>query len=239
MSIPTPSYYGIIPSDVRYDSRLIPNAKLLYSEITALSNKEGFCWATNSYFAKLYNVSNKSISNWIAQLIEYGYISSEITYKENSKQVNSRYLSLNSTPSPRKGAYPMEENFHTPMEEKVKDNTTSNNNKENTSNAGHCTVEPDKGNGSLIPLVIKEMETLDPKNKRFYGNKTQREACDFLITEYGLELVLQVIQAIPHLKAKLPYMPSVTTPVELRDKWVKIKDAVQRNKAKEPEVLFA
>lgn len=106
-----------------------------------------------------------------------------------------------------------------------------------TESTSSSKAEPCNGNGTLIPLVIKEMEAIDPKNKRFYGNKTQREACDFLINEYGLDLVMQVIHAIPHLKAKLPYMPSVTTPVELLDKWVKIRDAIGREKAKAPEVL--
>jgi hypothetical protein len=229
--IPNPNYYAIIPANVRYDTRLIPSAKLLYSEITALCNKEGYCWASNNYFAKLYGVSIKTVSGWVAQLTEFGYTTTELIYKENSKQVENRYIRL--------CGYPPHENVHTPIHEKVKDNTTSNNNTSNTSKAEPCKEETTKGNSTLIPLVIKEMETLDPKNKRFYGNKTQREACDFLITEYGLNLVVQVIQAIPLLKAKLPYMPSVTTPVELRDKWVKIKDAIQRNKAKEPEVLTA
>jgi hypothetical protein len=233
MQIQNPSYYGIIPAEIRYDVRLKPNAKLLYSEITALSNKEGFCWASNSYFAKLYGVSVNTVSLWIAQLIDYGFISSEIVYKENSKQVEARYIRLCTYPSTQKKGDPITKNSDTPITKNDEDNTTSNNNKDNTSKAEPCT-----GNATLIPLVIKEMETIDPKNKRFYGNKTQREACDFLISEYGLDLVTQVIKAIPILKQKLPYMPSVTTPVELRDKWVKIKDAVQRNKAKEPEVIF-
>lgn len=62
------SYYAIIPSDVRYNKNLTANAKLLYGEITALCNKEGYCWASNSYFAALYEVSNTSISKWISDL---------------------------------------------------------------------------------------------------------------------------------------------------------------------------
>ena len=60
-----PGYYAIIPATVRYDDRLTPNAKLLYGEITALSNKEGYCWAGNAYFANLYGVTKTSISTWI------------------------------------------------------------------------------------------------------------------------------------------------------------------------------
>ena len=36
-----PSCYSILTADVRYDKRLKPNEKLLFSEITALSNKRG------------------------------------------------------------------------------------------------------------------------------------------------------------------------------------------------------
>lgn len=72
-----PSYYSILPAIVRYDKDLTPNAKLLYSEITCLCNKEGYCWATNRYFAELYSVSVVSISNWISSLKEKNYIRTE------------------------------------------------------------------------------------------------------------------------------------------------------------------
>lgn len=131
------SYYAIIPANVRYDNDLTPNAKLLYGEITALCNEKGYCWASNNYFAELYKVSKKSISKWINQLIQKGYIKSQIMYKEGSKSIEERRLYISNpmeekfhTPSP-KVPYPMEEKFHTPMEEKVKDNNTYINNTNN------------------------------------------------------------------------------------------------------------
>ena len=62
----SPNYYAIIPARVRYSNKLKPSAKLLYGEIVALSNKHGFCYATNNYFAKLYGVSKNTISRWIS-----------------------------------------------------------------------------------------------------------------------------------------------------------------------------
>ena len=73
------SYYAIIPADVRYNKNLTANAKLLYGEITALCNKEGYCWASNSYFAKLYEVSNQSISSWISALRSNNHIKITLT----------------------------------------------------------------------------------------------------------------------------------------------------------------
>ena len=62
-----PSYYAIIPAEVRY-SDLKPSAKLLYGEITALSNKHGYCFASNNYFSNLYGVTKNTISVWISEL---------------------------------------------------------------------------------------------------------------------------------------------------------------------------
>ena len=105
----SPGYYAVIPSTVRYDSRLSANAKLLYGEITSLCNEFGYCYATNTYFAELYGVTKVSISKWINQLIEYGYIVSKLEYVENSKEIKQRYLFVND-------AYtPIKEKFNTPL----------------------------------------------------------------------------------------------------------------------------
>ncbi len=71
------SYYAIIPANVRYDENLVPNAKLLYGELTALCNEKGYCWAGNSYFAELYHTKEETISRWIKSLKENGYIKME------------------------------------------------------------------------------------------------------------------------------------------------------------------
>lgn len=79
------SYYAIIPATVRYDADLVPNAKLLYGEITALCNEKGYCWASNRYFADLYGVSTDSISRWIAQLAEKFFVI--LIFKEGDRQI--------------------------------------------------------------------------------------------------------------------------------------------------------
>ena len=89
-----PNYYAIIPAEIRYDNKLRDKAKLLYGEIVALSNKDGVCYASNKYFAELYNVSITTISLLIKELIENGYIESEFSYKENSKEIDHRYLKI-------------------------------------------------------------------------------------------------------------------------------------------------
>lgn len=90
-----------------------------------------------------------------------------------------------------------------------------------------------------ISEVIKAMEAVDAKNRLYYGNKTQRGACTFLLETYGKSAILSVIEGIPRARLSVPYFPSITTPCELRDKWVKIHEAVHRmNKSKKPEMEF-
>ena len=89
-----PNYFAVIPADVRYDKKLTDKAKLLYGEIVALSNKNGYCYATNSYFAELYGTTTLTISRLIKNLIDNGYITSEIVYEENSKEIKARYLTI-------------------------------------------------------------------------------------------------------------------------------------------------
>ena len=89
------AYYAIIPADVRYDNELPANAKLLYGEITALTNEKGYCWAGNRYFADLYNVTTVTVSRWIKMLCDKGYLTSNIFYKNGTKEIESRQLSIN------------------------------------------------------------------------------------------------------------------------------------------------
>ena len=95
----TKSYYAIIPANVRYDKELTPNAKLLYGEITALTNEKGYCWATNAYFAELYSTTNRSVSKWISQLEARGYI--DVYQKRGQKGVTiERKITLAGTNVP-------------------------------------------------------------------------------------------------------------------------------------------
>lgn len=69
-----PQYWAVIPSPVRYDKNLTPSEKLLYGEISSLTNKTGYCYAANAYFAELYGLTERTIRRMLADLQESGYI---------------------------------------------------------------------------------------------------------------------------------------------------------------------
>ena len=115
-----PNYYAIISAEVRYDRNLTAHAKLLYAEITALLNMNGECFATNKYFSELYGKSVVTISKWIKELIENGYVTTTYKYKEGTKEIDRRYIRI------IKGG--IKENLKGGIKEKFKDNNTKVNN---------------------------------------------------------------------------------------------------------------
>lgn len=147
-------YYAIIPASVRYDVRLTPNAKLLYGEITALSNEKGYCWASNDYFAGLYEVSKTSISKWVSALRDAGHITIQLHYREGTKHILHRYI--------RYVNDPIEEMLPTyitkvkdPIEDKLIDNNTSNTTINITDNRGETSS----------PALEEEVIVVDDEKK--------------------------------------------------------------------------
>ena len=213
-----PSYYAIIPATVRYDKRLSANAKLLYGEITALCGKGGYCWARNSYFAELYGVNKISISRMIKQLIDYGYIFSEIKYREGSKEIERRYLKLRPEPleeevedkiedeNVRKTEGPMliginnnvntpiNKNVNTPINKNVKGNNTSINNI-------NIIKERKKEETYLLTQEGTDLLTRKDKKKSSTKNTSTIKTFNKLIESYTENIKLQE-ELKEHLKVR-------------------------------------
>ena len=166
-----PGYFSILSADVRYSKELKANEKLLFSEITALSNKDGYCFASNSYFSKLYDVSIQSISSWINHLKECGFLHVEMVYEDKEIKQRKLYPVLDSV-------WGIQKNFNTPskkveegyskkveggIQEKLKDNNTSINNTSINKDGGEERahkeiIELYQNNiGVMSPLIIEKI----------------------------------------------------------------------------------
>lgn len=90
-----PGYYAIIPADVRYDDNIPANAKLLYGEVAALIGKDGYCFASNQYFADVFGFSLTSVTRLLSQLEKGGYIIRKVVKdKEGKVELRKIYLSV-------------------------------------------------------------------------------------------------------------------------------------------------
>ena len=167
-----PNYYAILTADVRYDKRLSANAKLLYAEITALSNSTGYCWANDSYFAGLYDVSERSVKNWISQLEKYGYLARNMIKNHGNNSVEKRVLIIKNSEAEKvvKKTSPRDENnfqtwgknFPKGGEKNFTHNITSTNTKSNTKREGENHPQAD---ASLsLELIVELVKKYDLKN---------------------------------------------------------------------------
>ena len=83
----TPSYFSILTASVRYSKDLTDFEKILFSEITALTHKNGYCTASNAWIAELYGKHPDTISKAISKLVKSGFLSLEIVRNEKNEIV--------------------------------------------------------------------------------------------------------------------------------------------------------
>ena len=182
-----PSYYSILTANVRYDPRLKNHAdcKVLYSEITALSNKYGYCHATNKYFAKLYDRPVPTISKWINLLKDCGYL--KVVMIKDGKQIKERRIYPVSTPINvdvntylGKREEGINGNVKSPINVDVKENITSINNtsKNNMLNDARHT--------------FRDVHNLWEQNWGFPNGIAEQDLTEWT-KKYGADLVMHVI----------------------------------------------
>lgn len=182
-----PGYYSILTANVRYDPRLKNHAdcKVLYSEITALSNKYGYCHATNKYFAKLYDRPVPTISKWINLLKDCGYL--KVVMIKDGKQIKERRIYPVSTPINvdvntylGKREEGINGNVKSPINVDVKENITSINNtsKNNMLNDARHT--------------FRDVHNLWEQNWGFPNGIAEQDLTEWT-KKYGADLVMHVI----------------------------------------------
>ena len=160
------SYYMNIPATV-WDSKLRANAKLCYGHITVLANKKGYCFATNTYFAKSLGVSKTSVSQYISELTKLGVITTVIILQPGSKEVKERRIYLTSIPIEDNFNGPIKENLNGAIEDNFKGNTTSNNTTSN--NTTSINTKLDVPSDDILGKIFFKIVDLYPKNR--IGNR--------------------------------------------------------------------
>lgn len=123
-------YYSVIPATVLYNKELKANEKLLYAIITSLACKEGYCFASNNYFAEELGVHPKTVSSWISDLRDKNFIRVDLIRNEN-KQIIQRKIYINDVPYPLNNGYYYKSKNGQAIHPKVEDNNIKNNIKNN------------------------------------------------------------------------------------------------------------
>lgn len=103
------------------------------------------------------------------------------------------------------------------------------------------TKETTEHSSGEIAVLIKAFEEINPNAKNFYARPPQRKACQELITTFGFDRIKKIIETTLPRTNKMEYMPTITTPIQLLEKWSSLEAGVLKLKGKQkekPKVAF-
>ena len=98
-----------------------------------------------------------------------------------------------------------------------------------------------KTNTSDVPSqevveLIESFKEVNPMYSKWFANKTQRDACERLIKINGLDRLKKIVAFLPKSNST-EYMPVVTSPLQLEDKFGQLASSWQKLKNKEPLII--
>lgn len=79
------TYFSLIPSGILNDKDLSDGAKLTYALILGLSNKYGYCFASNTYLSEQRDVSVSTIQRQLSELKKQKSITVEFNPKHDRR----------------------------------------------------------------------------------------------------------------------------------------------------------
>lgn len=207
-----------VANGVLYDEKLSLGAKTIYAYM--YSKPDGWQFSA-SRIGQEMKVSKPTVLGHLSELKQNGYL---IAQKLNNGRMLYKVV------FPPIQSEPESKNFTLDTKAKVKkshgEESLPISNKE-------VIVIKNNSESKLSPLIqeiIHKFEEINPANKRMYGNKTQRQACEDLVKSYGFEEVSKVIALLPQTN-KLPFFPNITTPYLLWHKYQDLKNRLEVKKA--------
>lgn len=170
------------------------------------------------------SMSERTYNRWIAALKKHEYVNVRrtpyglvLSVNKAHKRFGNRSAKNGVSEKAKEGGDPPE------TQEEIRQNGGSNKTEQ------YKTEQKDSGQSPLVPELIDGFKEVNPSYGKWFGNKTQRAAADRLISIHGLEQCLKVIKILPQSN-RLPYLPTITTPVQLEDKWAQLEAGLIKKK---------
>lgn len=231
--------YGNTPNDILNSKDLSLKAKGLFGYIQ--SKPDDWSFSVKKICSQMKE-SEDSIGSTVKELEAFGLLERHKSIDEKGRWQVDYIL---------KEVINIAENISippfTPLDSTHTVKPPNNSNKElvkkNRINTSKTEVLPVFSNSKEIEEIIFSMEDIDPKNKKNYKNKTERQSCTDLIEYYGYNTVLKTIETYKDLKKEnKPFLPTITSPYELLQKYTKLKpflskEEIMYNREQKLEIL--
>lgn len=181
---------------LKSDKRVIKTARFLYNDLIKLSNKKGYCYATNRYLSEEFGVHPDTISHWLTSLERANYIERKEVHDHRTRQVIERRI------------YIVKPND---MNEEVSTDTTS----EKCPRGVGDSVEDNLLSKSFKSLKQEEEEKEDTEANELFSvfknlNQTitdnEKHVLRLFKKEFGKDFVLYAINKSIHATHKIAYI---------------------------------
>lgn len=88
------SYWAVITAPVLESKTLSDGAKVFYTEISRRTNQRGYCWASNAALAEAMRCGERTVSRYVAELKDAGFIECEFVGVNNRIRHAERRIRL-------------------------------------------------------------------------------------------------------------------------------------------------
>lgn len=211
-----PSFWAVLPAPIRYDPELPAAAKLLYAEISALTEAKGYCFAGNDYFTGLFGMAERTLQRHLKALEKRGFI--RIVDGSGGKARRKIFAGINPlamNPDKNDGVTPTK--MSGPPDNFVAHNRKNNNQEEQTPKApkGAKRVKPEpKKAPDYEPEIFARFWAAYPR-----GEDKQGAICAWDALHPDRELMLKMSAALSTQKASEEWKRGVGIPYAVR--WLK------------------
>ena len=145
------TYWAILTAPILECARISDGAKLFYAQISRYTNSRGYCWASNRALSEELGIGERTVSRYVAELEEAGFIQTELVGVSDRKRRRERRIRL-AVPHPfelaKNGDFKLAKNGDFNLAKNGEAIYVDNNNQDNTP------LEPPHG-GPRQPLPAK------------------------------------------------------------------------------------
>lgn len=224
-------YFSILPHFILNHSTA--NDQALYWQMKRYTGENGNCFATEKTLMGKLGIGKKAYDKSLKYLISRGWIEFVGLTKGKTRPVKTYKINniwRENVEHYDKISVESNISFRGDKFQKQYKISAESNVEEEPSKEDIVSTNVDTSNSkSVASQILHVFEKVNPAIKRMYGNKTQREAAENLVRQFGLETTLKAAQAaISVLGVK--YAPRITTPYLLETKWADLVAFLKENK---------
>lgn len=256
-------YFTLVPNYILNHSTAIDQA--LYLQMKRFAGDSGVCWASQATLIKLLNngsgkrrkISKVALKQSLDYLLEHRWVElagkRKIKTRGGEQEVNvyrvNNIWKLNVDYYEQKGGsqtLPFNERGDSGISKGGFQNTSNKNqvnkNQSNTQKINDTQEQSEPKtekvhiSESQIRSVINAFKPVNLNYDKWFSNTTERKACSELIEKYTYQLVLDTIEVLPVVN-KLAWMPTITKPTKLLDKWADLMAGIAKKKNEQESKL--